>query len=130
MTLPIPETDHAPQARAASDSGRASWHKLVRSLDDGLQFGNYRVLRLIAVGGMSEIYEAVHVGLEKSVALKVMRRDLAENPTARQRFIAEGRNAARLQHTNVVDVTDVGEIDELPYLVMALLEGEDLGRVY
>jgi serine/threonine protein kinase len=103
---------------------------LTRILSDGLTFGKYRVVRLMAIGGMSEIYEAVHIALNKRVALKVMRRDLAENPTARQRFISEGVNAARLRHTNVVDVTDVGEVDELPFLVMALLDGEDLGRVY
>jgi serine/threonine protein kinase len=104
--------------------------RLTRVLSDGLQFGKYRIVRLIGIGGMSEIYEALHVALKKRVALKVMRRDLAESPEARQRFIAEGIHAARLRHTNVVDVTDVGEVDELPYLVMTLLEGEDLGRVF
>lgn len=104
--------------------------RLARLLEDGLQFAKYRVIRLIAIGGMSEIYEAEHIALDKRVALKVMRRDLAENATARERFIAEAVNAARLRHTNVVDVTDVGEVDELPFLVMTLLEGEDLGRIY
>jgi serine/threonine protein kinase len=101
-----------------------------RCLRDGLRFGKYQIIRLIALGGMSEVYEAVHNGLNKRVALKVLRPDRAENPEARQRFVSEGVNAARIRHTNVVDVTDVGIVDDLPYLVMSLLEGEDLGAVY
>jgi serine/threonine protein kinase len=133
MTFSSSESQPAINAEPATESDRNSAvtpRRLARILEDGLQFGKYRVVRLIAIGGMSEIYEAEHMGLDKRVALKVMRRDLAENPIARQRFISEGVNAARLRHTNVVDVTDVGEVDELPFLVMALLDGEDLGRVY
>lgn len=137
MTLSSSESEPASTVedrdRAPTESDRTSSvtsRRIARILEDGLQFGKYRVIRLIAIGGMSEVYEAEHMALDKRVALKVMRRDLAENPTARQRFITEGVNAARLRHTNVVDVTDVGEVDELPFLVMALLDGEDLGRIY
>ncbi|HET6336618.1 MAG TPA: protein kinase [Polyangiales bacterium] len=133
MTLSSSESESAADAEVTTETDRTSSvtsRRLARILEDGLQFGKYRVIRLIAIGGMSEIYEAEHIALDKRVALKVMRRDLAENATARQRFITEGVNAARLRHTNVVDVTDVGEVDELPFLVMALLDGEDLGRIY
>src|SRR6266545_4772047 len=106
MTL---ATSEGEPSGAATESDRTS-SVSSRIFEDGLQFGKYRVIRLIAIGGMSEIYEAEHIALDKRVALKVMRRDLAENPTARQRFVTEGVNAARLRHTNVVDVTDVGEI--------------------
>lgn len=133
MTLSSSESELTTDAGTVTESDRNSSvtpRRLARILEDGLQFGKYRVIRMIAIGGMSEIYEAEHMALDKRVALKVMRRDLAENAIARQRFISEGVNAARLRHTNVVDVTDVGEVDELPFLVMALLDGEDLGRVY
>ncbi|HKP62088.1 MAG TPA: serine/threonine-protein kinase [Polyangiales bacterium] len=111
-------------------SATHSRRRTVGCLRDGLRFGKYQIVRLIALGGMSEVYEAVHNGLNKRVALKVLRPDLAENPEARERFVSEGVNAARIRHTNVVDVTDVGIVDDLPYLVMSLLEGEDLGAVY
>jgi serine/threonine-protein kinase len=104
--------------------------RLTRILDDGRRFGKYQIIRMIAIGGMSEVYEALHIGLRKRVALKVLRPDLGESVEARQRFVAEGVNAARIRHTNVVDVTDVGIVDDLPYLVMSLLEGEDLGVLY
>jgi eukaryotic-like serine/threonine-protein kinase len=100
-----------------------------RLLEDGEHFGKYEVVRWIARGGMSEVYEAVHTGLRKPVALKILRGELAENAEARDRFVAEGSNAALVRHPNVVDVSDVGVIDELPYLVMELLEGENLGEV-
>lgn len=117
-------------AVASIISSTRSTRPVARSLPDGYSFGRYHVVRLIAIGGMSEVYEAVHNGLEKRVALKVLRPDLAQSPDARERFVSEGVNAARIRHTNVVDVTDVGIVDELPYLVMSLLEGEDLGTLY
>jgi eukaryotic-like serine/threonine-protein kinase len=101
-----------------------------RALPEGLRFGKYQVTRLIGYGGMSEVYEAVHIGLHKRVALKILRPDFAENEEARERFVSEGVNAARIRHTNVVDVTDVGIVYQLPFLVMALLEGEDLSALY
>jgi serine/threonine protein kinase len=114
------------RATSATRTKRRAGHILA----NGLRFGNYQIVRLIAVGGMSEVYEALHVGLRKRVALKVMQPDLVANPEARRCFVAEGVNAARIRHTHVVDVTDVGVFDDLPYLVMSLLEGEDLAAVY
>ena len=133
MALQKSESDSGSLAARSSrqeTSGTHARRPAARCLRDGLRFGKYQVIRLIALGGMSEVYEAVHNGLNKRVALKVLRPDLAENSEARQRFISEGVHAARIRHTNVVDVTDVGIVDDLPYLVMSLLEGEDLGAVF
>ena len=77
---------------------------------------------------MAEVYEAVHRGLKKTVALKVLLPDIAENEDLRARFLREGEAAARIRHPHVVDVTDVGEEDGVPYLVMELLEGEPLSQ--
>jgi serine/threonine-protein kinase len=115
---------------ASMTSTTRNTRPLARSLADGYSFGRYQVVRLIAIGGMSEVYEAIHNGLDKRVALKVLRPDLAQSSEARERFVTEGVNAACIRHTHVVDVTDVGIVDELPYLVMSLLEGEDLGQLY
>lgn len=120
-----PRSDVSERAQPACEERSSE-----RILTDGLRFGNYKVVRLIAVGGMSEVYEAIHIGLRKRVALKVMRPDLALIPKAQRSFLAEGMNAARIRHTNVVDVTDVGVVGNLPYLVMSLLEGEDLASAY
>ncbi len=96
----------------------------------GTCFGRYRVVRLIGEGGMSEVYEATHIDLKKGFALKVLKPELALDPAARARFVIEGENAARIRHPNVVDVTDVGVAQDLPYLVMTLLEGECLSVLF
>jgi serine/threonine protein kinase len=99
-------------------------------LESGVRFGKYQVLRLIRRGGMSEVYEALHLGLRKRVALKIMSPELAAEAGALERFVAEGENAARVRHPNVVDVTDVGVHEGHAFLIMALLEGEELTALY
>ncbi len=76
---------------------------------------------------MGAVYEAVHRDLKKRVAIKVLSTAIA-GEEVRQRFLREGEAASRIQHPNVVDVTDVGTEGYLNYLVMELLEGEDLAH--
>lgn len=95
-------------------------------LKPGTNFAAYTIVRELGRGGMGEVYEAEHTGLGKRVALKVMSRLDDEHDNARQRFLMEGRAAARVRHENVVDVTDVGVHDGAPFLVMELLSGEAL----
>jgi serine/threonine-protein kinase len=102
---------------------------MLASSDDlaqGVTFGAYVVHERIGRGGMATVYRAEHRLLEKPVALKVMDRSLLETPAGLQRFLLEGRAAAAIKHPNVVDITDVGVHEGVPYLVMELLTGEDL----
>jgi serine/threonine protein kinase len=92
------------------------------------RIGQYELRREIGEGGMGVVYEALHPQLEKRVAIKVLHRWLVEDEALVARFIDEGRAAARIRHPHVVDITDVGSIDGVPYLVMELLEGESLGE--
>ncbi|MBK6534032.1 MAG: protein kinase [Deltaproteobacteria bacterium] len=78
---------------------------------------------------MGAVYEATHADLDKRVALKVLRPDVARSPEARARFLREGRITARLRHPHVIDVTDVGLQDDTPFLVMEYLEGESLAAL-
>ncbi len=95
-------------------------------LAEGTRVGRYRVLRHLGAGGMADVYEAEHVGLSKRVALKVLRPELAARPDVRRRFLDEGTIASRIQHPNVVSVTDVGDTGSNVYLVMELLSGMSL----
>ena len=95
----------------------------------GTTLGQYELVRRIGTGGMAEVYEAVHRGLKKTVALKVLLPDVADNEDLRARFLREGEAASRIQHPHVVDVTDVGEQDGVPFLVMELLVGDPLSQV-
>ncbi len=97
-----------------------------QSIPSGTALGRYAVVELVGMGGVAEVYEAVHLGLHKRVALKVLRREVREHEEVRARFLREGKNASLIRHPNVVDVYDVGELNGLPYLVMEHLEGESL----
>ena len=96
-------------------------------LQDGQNFGRYRIVRLIGEGGMGTVYEAVHIGLKKRFAIKTLLPSLAQVEEARLRFLREGEAAATISHPNVVAVTDVGTEGGVPYLVMEYLEGQTLG---
>ncbi|MDB4942752.1 MAG: hypothetical protein JWP97_2286 [Labilithrix sp.] len=91
--------------------------------------GQYRVRGRIGSGGMGDVYDAIHTTLDKRVAIKTLRRRFLEDPIVVARFLREGQLASRMRHPHIVDVTDVGVIDELPCLVMEHLEGETLGQV-
>jgi hypothetical protein len=98
----------------------------MNDLTPGARFGPYRVIAKLGQGGMGTVWSSVHEVLEKPVAIKVLHHATGESA---DRFLREGRAAAKLRHPHVVDVTDVGVIDGSPYLVMALLEGESLGAL-
>jgi serine/threonine-protein kinase len=86
-------------------------------------------LRRIGAGGLGVVYEARHQQLDKPVAVKALHGGLAADPHLRERFLREGRTAAKLRHPNVVDVYDVAIERDTPYLVMELLKGEDLSAL-
>jgi serine/threonine-protein kinase len=95
----------------------------------GKRLRDYEITRLIGQGGMASVYEARHFQLGHSVAIKVMHPSLARSAAAAERFLREGRNAARIRHPHVVRVFDLGSYDGIPFLVMDLVRGSDLGAV-
>lgn len=99
----------------------------VDRFQEGQLVGRYRIVQLIGEGGMGAVYEAIHPGLKKRVAIKVLLPRIADNHDARVRFLREGEAASRISHPNVVSVFDVGEDNGVPYLVMEYLEGQTLG---
>jgi serine/threonine-protein kinase len=87
----------------------------------------YRIEKLRAQGGMSDIYEASHQRLARPVAIKVLNAEYAPKDDWRARFAREALILGKLRHPNVVDAIDVGEApDGAPYMVMELIEGVDL----
>jgi serine/threonine-protein kinase len=96
------------------------------TLAEGTCLGKYQVVRLIGEGGMGAVYEGVHVAIGKKVAIKIMRPELAADPDARARFLREAQLTSRVRHPHAVDVTDVGSEGGQTFLVMELLDGEDL----
>lgn len=87
----------------------------------------YRIVREIGRGGMGVVYEAIHVDLSRTVALKILAKERAENPRWVSRFRTEARAIAHLNHENLVKLHDFGVSgDGRPYYAMELLEGETL----
>jgi serine/threonine protein kinase/tetratricopeptide (TPR) repeat protein len=114
------------------------------TIQEGTQFGPYRILEKIGSGGMGEVYRALDTRLEREVALKLVSENYLATeigsgspspgmgtPHSRahlshERFLREARSAATLNHPNICAIHDVGEQDGRPYLVMELLRGETL----
>ena len=90
--------------------------------------GRYRLDAVLGTGGMGKVFRGEHTGIGKQVAIKVLHADLGRNREAAQRFQREALASGRLDHANIVGVSDFGVIDDGPcYLVMEALEGESLG---
>ena len=89
----------------------------------------YRIVRELGRGGMGIVYEAVHVDLDRPVALKVLGMHAAPDSSGRRRFLNEAKTAAGLHHTHIVPVFDVGQVGGLCYYAMQRIEGSGLDRV-
>src|SRR5579872_5209744 len=92
----------------------------------GTRLGSYEVGALIGHGGMASVFEGNHVALTKAVAIKVLHEHIAQSDQMRARFLREARLAATLEHPHVVNILDVGVQDDLAFIVMERLTGEDL----
>jgi serine/threonine-protein kinase len=101
---------------------------VTKAQEPGTRFGPYEIVQSLGSGGMAAVYEARHAGLGKRVAIKMLHAHLAARSVAAERFVREGRAASSIRHPNVVEVFEIGVHEEIPYLVMELLEGEDLAK--
>jgi serine/threonine protein kinase len=113
-------------------SGSGSEFGLGRASPAGLpikQLGDNRIIRELGRGGMGVVYEAEQISLGRRVAIKVLRGHATADATSRDRFLREARAVARLKHANIVPIYAVGEVDDIPYLVMELVEGAGLDRL-
>ena len=88
--------------------------------------GRYELLDLLGSGGMAVVYRAMDNRLNRYVAVKIMRPELAMNEKFRQRFQTESRAIAKLNHPNIVGVFDVSHSESIEYIVMEMLEGVNL----
>ena len=110
------------QAHALGAAGAAA------TLEAGTRLGAYEIVALLGSGGMGDVYKARDTRLDRSVALKVLRADLAERPDAQPRFEREAQILSSLNHPHICTLHDVGRDDLVPagFLVMELVDGETL----
>ncbi len=95
----------------------------------GAPFGEYQVLEELGKGGMGRVFRAHHVVLDRDVALKVLDEAVATDESFRLRFLKEARSAARLNHRNIVQIYDFGQVGGSYYLAMEFVRGRSLGAI-
>src|SRR5262245_44033021 len=93
------------------------------------RLGSYDLLEKIAQGGMGVVYKARHAGLDRVVALKMIRSGVLATPRDVERFQREARSAAKLHHPNIVTIHDIGEQDGQHYHTMDHVPGENPARL-
>jgi TolB-like protein len=96
------------------------------TLTSGMLLGPYEVRAPVGAGGMGEVYRATDTRLGRSVAIKILPKEVSLDPARRQRFEREAKAISGLNHPNICVLHDVGSQDEVDFLVLELLEGETL----
>ena len=89
----------------------------------------YRLISRLGAGSVASVYLARHVLIERLGAIKIVHPELARDPVWRERFLREARAVNRINHPNIVEITDLGEADGLLFLVMEYVPGESLKQL-
>ncbi len=92
----------------------------------GVTLGDFQVEKLLGRGGMGEVYLATQLSLSRPVALKVLRANLAANPTYLGRLRTEATAVAKLNHPNIVHVYTFGGVDRINFIAMEYVQGTNL----
>ena len=96
----------------------------------GKQLGNYLLLEKIGEGGMAIVYKAEQTNLKRIVAIKVLPPQLSFNEQFVKRFHREALAVARLNHPNIVQIFDVGQVEEVHYFAMEYVNETNLAHYY
>ena len=95
----------------------------------GRHVDHFEIQALLGEGGMGRVYLAKDLSLDRPVAIKLLRQELAQNPTLVDRLVNEARAQARLQHPNVVTIYYIGNFESSSYFVMEYVHGKTLSEV-
>ncbi len=120
------QVDATPPPRSAS-RGPARFQAAAPVLQSGdVLGGRYEILQLLGEGGMGAVYKAMDRELDRPVALKLIRPELAANPSILARFKQELLLAHQVTHKNVIRIYDLGDADGVKFITMEFVEGQDL----
>jgi len=98
-------------------------------IDPGRDILNYRITQELGHGGMGKVYKAVHLALERTVAIKAIHPRLLRSQSMVERFYHEAKIQARLNHQNIVTIYDFFEYDGNYFIVMEFVEGESISKI-
>src|ERR1700734_3087261 len=119
------QIDVSPVPRSPDARPRAQMSAAVLQIGDVLG-GRYEILQLLGEGGMGAVYKAMDRELNRPVALKLIRPQLASNPSILARFKQELLLAHQVTHKNVIRIYDFGDADGVKFITMEYIEGKDL----
>ena len=133
-TTPLPLSDQtlatAGQGWSVPDAAGVVSSAAIVQLGPGSEIGNrYEIVRLLGQGGMGAVYQAHDRELDRQVAIKVIRADMAANPEILRRFKQELILARQITHKNVIRIFDLGQADGIKFITMEYIEGENLQGV-
>jgi serine/threonine protein kinase/tetratricopeptide (TPR) repeat protein len=133
-TTPLPLTDQTlatdGQGWSVPDANGVVSNTALIQLSPGTSIGTrYEIVRLLGQGGMGAVYQAQDKELERQVAIKVIRADMASNPEILRRFKQELILARQITHKNVIRIFDLGQADGIKFITMEYIEGENLQSV-
>ncbi len=103
---------------------------VVQELAAGTLRGHYKIIRPLGQGGMGVVYEAEDLKLGRSVAIKLLPEATRQDPAALERFWREARTASSLNHPGICTIHELNESGDQPFIVMELLEGQSLDKLY
>jgi serine/threonine-protein kinase len=113
--------------QSPEDTALSQLGEVASALDlTGVVLGDFQVQKLLGRGGMGEVYLATQLSLNRPVALKVLRSNLAANPTYLGRLKSEATAVAKLNHPNIVHVYTLGCIDDINFIAMEYVQGTNL----
>jgi serine/threonine protein kinase/DNA-binding NarL/FixJ family response regulator/tetratricopeptide (TPR) repeat protein len=102
---------------------------MLSALEPGDKILHYEIIDAIGEGGMGEVYKAQDLKLRRTVAIKVLPLTVSNDAKARRRFVREAQSASRLNHSGIVTIHAIEEIDDVQFIVMEYLEGQSLRAV-
>src|SRR5579864_1502281 len=139
LAIPVPNSDQAtiveqkasrPSSSGSGSKSSESYFVSAAVLQLGGVLGSrYEILKLLGEGGMGAVYKARDLELDRLVALKVIRPELAGNPSILQRFKQELILARKITHRNVIRIYDLGVAERTRFITMEFIEGRDLASL-
>ncbi len=118
----------------AKDLIRRNWltpfqvNQILQGRHELLVVGSYRLGERIGEGAMGQVFKAWHLKLERTVAVKMIHKQMVNNDKAMERFRREVETASQLDHPNIARVRDAGDVDGRPFMVMDFIEGINLSQ--
>jgi serine/threonine-protein kinase len=94
------------------------------------KLGRYEIREIVGEGAMARVYKAYDPEIDRTIAVKLLKAQLADDDQYRLRFLREARAAGVLSHPNIVTIFDVGVDGKKPYIAMELIDGMTLGRCW